>query len=336
MNDIGNILFDRFVSDIDNIASDFINCFGLKHTSEVSNLSEPLIRWLDFRLRYIDPKPRRVLLSNKFPMQMSDTTKKAFIHIIDQIQHGEDVNPYQGKGLILHHDTSGEKRQNRTDLLWADWGIIHFHLTDKGIPSNQFFSDRSEWLMFAITGTDFVAIIDIRHHKEENLFSNPELIKIIYETWPELMERFELKGIMAPKQTLLSEEHAKLRKGGVSSCVKIGDKVFMGPGMGVTTASTPLRVTFVMDNIRKYAMQFARVVCEPNNEFQSEILNDAKKDINFQLCITPKGMAIYESHQDKAWLLPRRFPDSEFNYLVELNELLAPEWAVKQLIARGQ
>jgi hypothetical protein len=335
MNSIRKTLSDKFVSDIDNIASDFINCFGLKHKKEVANLSEPLARWLDFRLRYIDPKPRKVLLSNKFPKKMSDVNKKAFFHIIDLIQGGDDINPYQGKGLILHHDISGEKRQNRTDLLWADWGIIHLHLTNKGTPKGQYFSERSEWLLFAIIGGDFVAIIDILRHDEENLFSSTELIKIIYETWPEIMERFELKGIMAPTQTLSSEEHAKLRKGGVSSLITIGNKAYMGAGMGVTTASTPLRVKFTMDNIHKYARLFADVVSEPNNEFQSEILNDVKKDLNFQLCITPKGMAVYESHKDKAWLLPRRFPDSEFNYIVELNELVAPEWAIRQLTSTG-
>lgn len=324
-------LSGNFISDLDEIASDLIRCFGLKHTVEISNLSEPLLRWLDFRLRYIDPKPRKVYLSKKFPKKMSEMTKDAYELMIQKIQNGENINSYQGKGLILHHDTSGSKKQSRTDLLWADWGIIHLHLTDKPNPHGQYFSERSEWLLFALAGEDFLALIDIRHHDEENLFANQELIEIVGESWPDLMERYKLKGVIASTDPLNSEDRTKLRKSGVSSMIVIGEKVYMGPGMGVTTASTPTRVTLTMDNVRRYAREFARVVNSHDSEFQADVRAKKISDPEFKLCITPKGMAVYEVHLDKAWLLPKKVPDSGFNYLADLNELVTPEWAIKQV-----
>lgn len=46
-------VFETFRSDLDAIASELIKCFGLRHTGDAGRLENPLMRWLDFRLRYI-------------------------------------------------------------------------------------------------------------------------------------------------------------------------------------------------------------------------------------------------------------------------------------------
>lgn len=324
---------NRFISDIDTIARDFIKCFNLKHTAEVNHLSEPLLRWLDFRLRYVDPKPRQIYLSKVFPKKMSVHTRKAAEHLLKMIQSGKDINPYQGKGLILYHDASEDKRKKRTDLLWADWGIVHLHLTTQPVKHGKYFSARSKWLLFALFGEGFCAVIDIRHHDEKNLFANEELVKLIVESWPELMARYELQGVTAPTETVASKDRVTLREGGVASIVSVGDKVYMGPGMGVTTASTPIRVSLDMNNIRRYALDFARDISNVENEIQGEIRSKGINKPEFQLCITPRGMAVYEANLDSAWLLPRKEQSTGFNYLASLSDLVAPLWAVEHLTA---
>jgi len=332
MDDIKKIVINNFIADLDDIATNFIEIFGLKHTAQVSHLSEPLFRWIDFRLRYIDHRPRKVHFSNQFPKKLTKAAEKSFQNIVQKVQNGEDINPYQGKGLILHHDTSGKKRQNRTDLLWADWGIIHLHLCDKPIPSGQYFSERSKWLLFALVGADFFAAIDIRDHNEDNLFENNELIEIVGETWPELLEPYELKSVIAPTATLSSEDRKRIRKSGLSGFIKIGEKIYMGPGMGVSSASTSTRVSMAVNNVRRYAKEFARVVSAFDSEFQLNVRSEKINNPKFNLCITPRGMAVYETNLDKAWLLPKKVPNSGFNYIADLNDLVAPEWAVKRIV----
>jgi len=337
MKDIETDVSHEFVLNLDSIAYDLVRCFGLKHEKKIENLSEPLLRWLDFRLRYIDPKPRKVYLSNKFPKKISRETKDALIRLIQMIQCGENINPYQGKGLILHHDISGRKRQQRTDLLWADWGITHLHLSNKPIPKDEYFSARAEngWLLFGIVGDNFFACIDIRQHNEKAVFSNTELFKTVVETWPEMMEKFELKGISppAPADVLRSEEHGTARKSGLSAGITIGEKVYMGLGGGITTASTPLKVTRAMDTAREYIRNLAFAVCDADGEFQSVMRSSAIKEPDFKLCITPRGLAVYEPHIDKAWLLPNKMAGSESNYLADLHDLVAPVWATDRLFS---
>jgi hypothetical protein len=334
MNSDQNRIGRAFLSNLDTIATDLVHRFGLKHEQKTETLNDSLLRWLDFRLRYIDPKPRKVFLSNKFRKEKSQDFSHALGYMIDLIQRGQNLNPYQGEGLILHDDISGRKRQKRTDLLWADWGIIHLHLTEAPISETRYFSKRSDWLLFGIPGDDFFAVIDVRHHD----FSNPELMKIMVESWPEMMERFEVKGI-APQDeadVLDPKEHARLRKSGVSALMTIGGKVYMGPGIGISTASTPLRVTRKMDTARKYVRQLVSDVCMSDGRFQAELHADGIEDPCLSLCMTPRGMAVYELHSDKAWLLPRKKACSESNYLADLHDLVAPEWATERLFASGQ
>ena len=116
-------LENQFHKDIDRIVKDLINNYELKYEEEVANLSEPLLRWQDFFTRYIPPRPRQIFASNKFPKNLSAEADSALHHLERLIQNGANINPYQSKGLMMHNDTSANKRQQRTDLLWADWGI---------------------------------------------------------------------------------------------------------------------------------------------------------------------------------------------------------------------
>lgn len=331
MVDTEKKLVREFVGNIETISSGFVATFGLRHKKKIVHLSDPFFRWMDFRLRYIDPKPRTVHLSEKLNRLFPADIKRSLYHLFYMIQNGYDVNPYQGKGLILHHDTSGRSRYNRTDLLWADWGITHLHLTCKPISRGKYFCDPSDWLLFAMIGDDFVACIDVRSHKETNLFSSPDLIQIAGESWPELIERFKMRGLHVPDSPLTAEEHKLLRKSGVAGAVAIGENLYMGPGMGISTASTSLRVTMCMDNIVRHVRKLAGLVCSPDSQFQEEVQKRVCNEANFRLCITPKGLAVYESNMDKAWVLPKRGQSAERSDFADLHDLFAPEWAIKKL-----
>lgn len=165
-------LIEKFLTDLNELCQDLVDNFNLKHEQEVQRLAEPLLRWADFRLRYIDPKPRPILTSSKFPACIQPDAKSGFEKFISEVISGADLNIYQGKGLSVRNDVSGKKPQLRTDLLWADWGILHFHLTTSLPPANDYYSPRSDWLLFAIPTKDELGFIDIRSHKEANIFED--------------------------------------------------------------------------------------------------------------------------------------------------------------------
>lgn len=169
MNDEKENTKARFFRNIDEIALDFIRMVGLEFKKEIPHLSDPLHRWMDFRLRYIDPVPRQVFLSDKFPKKLPPMVSSSLQKMVDKLQSGIDINPYQSKGLIRFNDISTKRRNKRTDLLWADWRITHLHLTDRPIQDGEYFSDRrcsngECWLLFCIVTGDTVALVDVRAH----------------------------------------------------------------------------------------------------------------------------------------------------------------------------
>ncbi len=93
-----NELVAEFQRNVEAIATELIGAFSLKFKQEVDNLNDPLLRWLDFRYRYVDPQPRQVVFSKKFPKKNLPTkTQAALKSIVRLMQKGGDINPYQGR-----------------------------------------------------------------------------------------------------------------------------------------------------------------------------------------------------------------------------------------------
>lgn len=328
-------LENRFYDDIGRIVSDFIKIYELQHKEEIAELSDPLLRWLDFVLRYIPSRPREIVFSNRFPKILNADAQSSLESFQRIIEAGGNLNPYQSKGLTLHNDTSAAKRQQRTDLLWADWGIHHFHLTAAPIPAGSYFSNRSSWLLFCLVGEEFVGLIDIRDHGESNLFSDPKLITTVVESWPEIMERYRLKDLSASRAPLTTTDLANLRKGGVSSFATINNQMYIGPGMGVTSASTPTRVTMAMMKVRRYVRELAKVVHDPTSEFRKETAAAGISDPQYGITLTRNALAVHEEKENKAFLFPRAVSIERKSFLAELHDLVAPAWAIKFTVDRA-
>lgn len=326
----------RFYKNLDQIASDLIRAFGLEFTKEVEHLSDSLSRWLDFRLRYIDPIPRRVFLSNKFPKKLPPAAASGLHNLVNHLQDGSDVNTYQSKSLIRFHDMSARKRTKRTDLLWADWGITHLHVTDVPAPHGDDFSSRTCsdgecWLLFCIFVGDSVGLIDVRQHDDESLFSDHDLIETVKRSWPDYMDQFQMKGILSTEREFTNAETQLLRANGVSTLVCIDGNVYMGPGMGITSASTPLRVTDKAGRVLDWVEWLAAIVDDENGQFQTEVKRLGVNVPRFELSLTPNGLAVYEVQTNVAFVFSKNPRDENSVYSVRMTNLICPPWVLDKL-----
>lgn len=294
------VLSTRFINDLDKIASSLIKTYGLRYERKVDNLSRPLLRWLDFRLRYVDPRPRKVYLSNQFPKVLPHAVHQGLIDFSIMNCVGTDINRQQGKGLILYNDTSGKKAFRRTDNLWADWGIHHFHLCPKKLFQKGYFSPRSDWLAFCFVRPSSIHLIDVRPHQEENIFSNDELIHILENSWPEIMQQHELKGITA-EQGLSPKDRATLRRKGVTSFISIGEKVYAPLGMGITSASTPTSVSHVEIMLDRYTAWLGNYLYEGKGALHEAIKESGAEIAELELTLTKEGVALYSPKVNLAW-----------------------------------
>ncbi|MFZ2525829.1 MAG: hypothetical protein WAW87_11030 [Candidatus Ferrigenium altingense] len=286
-------------------------------------------------MRYIDPIPRQISVSKKFPKKLPAVVEKG-LHVIEKlIREGKDVNPYQSKGLIRFNDISGGRRAKRTDLLWADWGINHLHITDMPIADGEYFSERKcsngeSWLLFCLFVGNTVGFIDIRRH-EEYVFSDQDMIKTVKESWPGYMEKFRLNGISPSREGFTNAEIAHLRANGICSPLCIDDDVYMGPGMGISTASTSVRVTTQADRVLDWLDFLAVLADDENGQLQAEVKRLGIEKPEFELCLTPQGLAIFEPKANIAFTFSMKADDESSAYSAQMVNLICPEWALKVL-----
>jgi hypothetical protein len=319
----------RFQCNLDTIATELIRATALKFTQEAGNLRSPLLRWLDFRFRYVDPRPRPTVFSDQFPKHdLPQDAQIALNNLVALIEQGRDINPYQGRGL-LRHDTSSNRKYARTDLLWADWSILHFHLSDKPIPVGQYFSVPADYLAFCLVGADGVAFIDVLRHPDRNGFADPQLMETIARNWPEYLEPYRLKGLIANSKRTSEEIHA-LRAAGIASFVTINGNTY-SPGMGLSSAATPFAITVAYDNVRQYVRRLVKLVCDPAGQFQTETCARGVDAPQFSLVMTARGLCVLEVVSNHAFLLPRAEHNEPSNDLEILHDLIMPKWLVDDI-----
>lgn len=329
-----NNLKITFQENLNGIAETLISLYKIEFKKEVSQLSCPLTRWLDFRMRYIDPKPRKLVESNAFPKKLSDVANAGFTKLKHLMQTGVDINPYQSKSIIRFNDVSGKKKSKRTDLLWAEWGIFHLHITDIPLEEGAEFSSREcsdgkNWLLFCLVDHSTIALIDIREHNEKNIFSNDTLIKTIHESWPQFMESFLLKGMMPSRAPYSSAEISKLRATGLSAPLILDGKAYIGPGLGVTSAATSERVMWKVRDVRYWVNQISEIAVDPQEQVQIDINAYKIENPSISLCITPQGLAIHEATRNVAYNFTNK--NEPECHLSQMYDLLFPSWASEKI-----
>jgi len=317
-----------FQEGVDGIATDLIRSHSLRFGQEIESLSSPLFRWLEFRLRYVDPSPRRIVFSDKFPVpQLPVKAQEALGQLIRLIEEGGDINPYQGRGL-LKNDVSRELRKNRTDLLWADWGIAHFHLDATPIPSDRYFSVPADYLAFCIVDAESVVFVDVLRHPSGDGFSDFSLLETVHRNWPAYMERFKLKGA-SPGSSLSQSEIHSFREAGISPFFVLGDSMYASPGMGITSASTPTKVTLTMNRLRDTVDELARVICQGDGQVEKTLQGIGAGVPILSLCAKERGLVVYDETSKVAFSLSK-LPGME-----EVCNLMVPSWAIEKLLANA-
>ncbi|MDO6386697.1 hypothetical protein [Uliginosibacterium sp. 31-12] len=335
-NDRKSVLKQRFYNDVEEISKDLIAAYSLRFKQEVPELSQATMRWLDFRFRYVDPMPRPVVLSDRFPKSgLPRATRDALKQFVQRVESGGDLNPYQGKGLSLHNDFSGDKKGRRTDLLWAEWGIHHFHLSTDPLPHDEYFSPRADYLAFCLVGGNVLAVIDVLPHGTTSDFANPELIRTVARNWPDVMSPFELKGMMPTDRTWTQNEIHQLRAAGLIIPISLHNSMYMGPGGGLTSAATSLKVGKACDYLFDCLEVLAEEVADNNGLFRTPEIMALDVEPDFCLAITPAGLCVYESHVDLAFKLPLPEHDKKETVFQTIHNLVLPPWACQNLMKRA-
>ena len=288
----------------------------LTFKGDINCFKQVTLRWLDYKVRYITQKPRKVYYANSFPQKLKFHTHRALTELVSKIQLGLDINPYLSNTLITN-DTSHLKSQQRTDKFYAHFGIHHFHLPINDFKdSSDFLNNRKNncWL-FAIISKDWAGLIDITPHTSNNFYDLKHL-ESIYDSWPEILEPYRLKNVYNAVSYTDTESIKKLRNADINTTFPIRNNYYMSP-FGITGYGTNSITTDRFLKINELLTKLASSLLEPNSFIAQSIqFNHASLD-------PPKllmhGGELYLSYKHNVLKLTQLYPYNQLYQIIELH-----------------
>ena len=198
------------VSDMQSMSYDRMVAAGYKNVDK----DRAVYQYYNIKKRALNRTRRKVHKSKEF--KCPQLYALALDEFISKAEKGESLIPFLSDKLM---DAS------YSDGMLNDWGIYHFHLTRQFKPNG--WAKRSDYEIFAyVTDTD-IYLLQVYEHKDPLLYCRRELVGIIYDNWPELLEKFHLKEVSGLSEKYDDEQYMKLREANISTFVELGEnKVF--------------------------------------------------------------------------------------------------------------
>ncbi len=209
-------------------------------------LDDVLVVYGTWRSRFVAARLRKAHLSRELQSSQKYAQHRMVLdEIVRHIEAGDDLAPYISTGISVAHDEGGARKKPGSrrdrDLLVADWGIHHLHLSTKSGPRG--FKERTSDLLLVVFTADDAYIIGIYPHGSWALL---ELLEIYVRNWPDAGTLAQSRYAIGLSQKYSDTDRFELRSAGVSGPVEIDGRVYVPPGQ--MTSGDPLRVVIKADN----------------------------------------------------------------------------------------
>lgn len=349
MQSITRVSFQKSLIEI----AKFLNkSYGLKLTEDESKPFDSLIRWMDFRLRYIEPHPREVFIAKHLQLYFNGLFKKPWTGQVDRTINevlsslivGENVNARQSKTIVKNDINAWDAERSqpkirRSDGLWNDWGISHLHLSEEIDAKNPMFYKPSDWQIFLVVLPEQILVIDICKHKKGDEWADLQMIQVMIDNWPWYTDRFKMDGyIGSSSESWDAEARSKLRASGATMFIECNGYSYMPMGWGNTMANIALKVMKTTSTLREYAQMVADEASHMEGQIMKDLIsawdgNTSNFDLTLKL--NTDGLAVYESVYKRCYQIPsvKLYPESAMG---RLRYLLAPDWVIEKLILNNE
>lgn len=193
-------------------------------------------QFFNMRKRLVEPRPRRVHEAKGIvcPPDLQD----AYTAIKEKIERGEELRPHLSRGLTnLDFD----------DMLVNDWAIYHLHLSTT--LEGDGFVKRTGPVLFARFDADDAYLITIERHGKSapNVWTNQNMLKTLRDNWPNVIERYVVKGVVGLSHSATDDELRQARKAGLQTLIQVGGVVLHPMGGGYSTAGIAIEVVMTSD-----------------------------------------------------------------------------------------
>lgn len=201
-----------------------------KHKVKRKSKDDPISDYFRWQGRLLEEKPRKIYVAKEFTCPAGYEEKLEYIK--RSILSGKNLNKFMSRSI---------KNLKDEDLMLYDWGIYHFHLSDKlDTVKKDGFMERSDYLLMTRVDDEAVYMIRIVPHKEKNVWTCKDYIQIVEENWPETIRQYKLENCTMERQ-ISERELYKLRKDGVLTFTQLDNGnlyALLGGGYATDGSST--------------------------------------------------------------------------------------------------
>ena len=289
----------NFIDDLCKIAKQILDHYGVDSSSAETD-RDFIQMWMNVGLKLIPQQKYQVFRSKTLTSKsLSQDISDGIDSIQKKLEQGVAVTPYMSKGVL---DGSF------TDLLLSDWGIYHLHL---GLSMDGNFIKRTKEVLFLTLHESRAYFIDVRDHGrngEKHVFAQYDLLKTLADEFPEVIERFELKGFRSDSSKISDPEIiATSRKAGIELPQAINGKIYALMGGGITSACTSARAQIETDYLFYSANKWEKYVNESRDEVNNIFLQASTYEADkayFRICQDNNGFLLFDKHSGAAMRLP--------------------------------
>jgi hypothetical protein len=201
-----------------------------------NNYQHSLIsRYLDLWYRIIEQRPRKVQYAKTFICP--DEHKEALAIVVNEIENGKSLFPRLSRQIF---------DATQQDGMLFDWGIYHLHLGKTQDAHNAALIQGTKEIVYLMVDDNNAYLLCIDNHGK---WTNKDLLKIVKISFPELIDKHKIQGIMSVDNIVSEQEHAKLRKYGVNTVTEIDGDYYFSPGGGINSARGSIHSTRQLQSI---------------------------------------------------------------------------------------
>lgn len=252
-----------FIKDIKAIMRKEMLDFGFKK----ADIDDEKIhfQYINFQRRLIVQKNWDIFYSKEF--NCPNEYKVGLQLLLDKIEKRFDITPHLSRRI---------KWANFDDDLLNEWNIYHLHLGTN--LEDDGFIERTKYVLYLYKDKNQLYLIDILDHQN---FNNQNLVTIIHNNWPQLIEGYLLKEAVRLEKPITNDDIKQMRKAHVLAFIEpVPGKVYMPMGMGNTTSGLGIEVVRQADAFMSYFKGLERVALDLLNQLISKSVNlKARREI---------------------------------------------------------
>ena len=238
---------------------------------------EAIMTWFNYLHRRIPAQPRK-LVSNPSLVCPAEVVKGWTI-LQQEVKKGTDLTPRLSRKI---------EDADYNDGMLNDWGFHHFHLGTAFDPKHPRLIQGTSFVLFAIVDPYEFYPIDFVQH---GAWGDKAILEKAISEFPNRFEKFCLKGITGIASPLTGENVDEMRKCGVNIFHQIGDKIYAPPGMGMTTATTSVAATMMLDRDRRRFQKLENLIRESfdaqHRTGKVRLIRDPSAENSFKIEVSP-------------------------------------------------